>query len=153
MDRKFTFNQDKFNKVTTDFNILSKKIENINFEIWTEIPETYKKSYYENERLINPDIDTFEIWEEKLSKRPNPIYSVAIIKNQVISSVFGAEVYSERSMNLWATNSEYRQMQIGKTVLLNFIKYTFENNKNIPIKAWDVTSEEVDRTLQKLGFE
>ena len=152
MDRKLIFNQDNLNKVITDFNALSQAIDNINFEIWTEIPENFKSSYYKNEELINPEIETFEKWETKLSKRPSPIYSVAVIGNEVISSIYGAEVYNERNMNLWATNSEYRQMQIGKAVLLNFIKYVFENNQNIPIKAWDITTEQVDKTLLKLGF-
>jgi hypothetical protein len=153
MDRKLTFSQKKLEEIIKEFESISNKLNHICFEIWTTIPEVSQKSYFDNEQLINPEIETFEIWKTKLSRRPNPIYSVAKIGNEIISSIYGAEVCDERIMNLWATKSEFQQKKIGKAVLLNFVKYTLERNQNIPIKAWDVTSKKVDNTLIKLGFE
>jgi len=153
MDRKLIFNFDILNNITINFNTLSSQIDNISFEIWDEIPEGLKTSYYNNENIINPVNDTFENWQTKLANRPNPIYSVALINNQVISSVYGAGLANERTMNLWATNPEYRQQGIGKVVVLNFIKHCFENNPSLTIRAWDVTSHEVDRVLTGVGFE
>ncbi len=152
MDKTLKFNNETLETVTKTFNILSNELENISFEIWAEIPENFKISYYQNEQLINPIKESFDVWNSKLSRRPNPIYSVALLGNQVISSVYGAEFSVERSMNLWATNAEYRSRRIGKVVLLNFIKNCFENNPNVHIKAWDVTSEQVNRILAELGF-
>ena len=152
MDKTLRFNSETLESVINEFNNLSNAIENISFEIWTEIPENYKISYYQNEQLINPVNESFEVWNNKLLRRPNPIYSVAISGNQVISSVYGAGLNFERTMNLWATNAAYRLRGIGKVVLLNFIKHCFENDPIEHIKAWDVTSAEVNNILTELGF-
>lgn len=152
MDRKLIFDTNRLNQVTSEFTRLSIESD-ASFEIWTELPKDLQRSYYNNERLINPCEETFEQWKEKLPKRPNPLYSVALIENQIISSVYGAGLTYERTMNLWVTNSEHRKNGIGRLVLLNFIKYSFENNPNMAIKAWDITSQHVDNVLTGLGFQ
>ena len=85
--------------------------------------------------------------------RPNPIYSVALVDDSVVSSVYGGlEVQYVRTINLWSTNSDYRQKGIGKAVLYNFIKYCFDNNHDIQLMAEDVTSEQIDKVLINIGF-
>lgn len=153
MDRKLVFDGNRLAELTTEFNRLSNEINDVTFEIWTEIPENLQRSYYDNEALINPVQETFEQWQAKLLRRPNPLYSVALINNQIVSSVYGGGLAYERSMNLWATNLAHRQRGIGKVVLLNLIKHSFENYPNLPIKAWDVTSQHVDDVLIAIGFE
>lgn len=152
MDRNLKFSPDLLDRVITEFAQLSSEHGDISFRIWNEVPENYQRSYYNNELLINPSTETFEEWKLKLPKRPNPIYSVALIDEQIISSVYGAGRPLERSMNLWATHAEYRRRGIGKIVLLNFIKNAFENNPDLTIRAWDVSSQQVNDVLNGLGF-
>ena len=153
MDRKLALNENRLAKFTTEFNSLSTEINNVTFEIWTEIPEFFQQSYYDNETLINPVQETFEQWQAKLKMRPNSLYSVALINNQIVSSVYSGWVINERIINLWATNEEYRKRGIGKAVLLNLIKYLCENHPNEPLNAWDITNHHVDNVLIALGFE
>lgn len=152
MDRTLTFTQKILDIVSESFNKLKTSTSDVRFKIWTELPENFQYSYYLNEQLINPVKESFEDWRINLSKRPKPLYSVALDKDSVISSVYGAGLPYERTMNLWVTKPEFRQKGIGKVVLLNFIKHCLENNPEMQIKAWDVTSKQIDKVLTKIGF-
>ncbi len=152
MDRKLIFTEGLLNCTTADFYQLKSSIPEITFEIWNDIPKKFLCSYYENEQIVNPVKKSFEDWKANLVKRPEPLYSVALSKDSVVSSVYGAVIASERIMNLWATKSEFREKRIGKIVLLNFIRYCFENNPDMQIKAWDVTSQRIDTVLTNMGF-
>jgi RimJ/RimL family protein N-acetyltransferase len=152
VDRTLIFAQEILDIVTENFNKLKSSILDVKFEIWTEISENFQYSYYLNEQMINPVKESFDDWKFKLSQRPKPLYSVALKNDNIISSVYGAELSYERTMNLWITKPDFRQKGIGKTVLLNFIKHCFENNPDMQIKAWDVTSKQIDEVLIKIGF-
>lgn len=153
MDRKLIFDKNRLDELTNEFNRLSNQIDDVIFEIWTEIPENIQRTYYDNEVLINPVQETYEQWQSKLIRRPDPLYSVALINNKIVSSVYSAGLAYERSINLWVTNLDHRQRGIGKVVLLSLIIHSFENYQKLPIKAWDVTSQHVDDVLKSLGFE
>lgn len=152
MDRTLTFTKKISDLVTESFNMIKTSSSDVRFEIWTELPENFQYSYYLNEQMINPVKESFEQWKSNLSKRPKPLYSVALAEDGVISSVYGAEFSKERTMNLWITKPDFRQKRIGKAVLLNFIRHSFENSPEIQIKAWDVTSKQIDDVLIKIGF-
>lgn len=152
MDRTLIFTQETLDFVTENLSTLKDSITDVNFEIWTELPESFQYSYYLNEQIINPVKESFDEWKVKLCKRPNPLYSVALSNAQVISSVYGADLSFERTMNLWITHPDFRQKGIGKTVLLSFIAHCLENNPDLQIKAWDVTSKQIDTVLTNIGF-
>lgn len=152
MDRILTCSDKIRGKILKDFNELKNTMPQIIFEVWTEIPEYLQYSYYTNEQIINPVKESFDDWKIKLPKRLNPIYSLAIYENHIISSVYSGEVSScGRIMNLWSTKPEFRKKGIGSVVLLNLISHCFENN-NTQITAWDITSKEVDKVLTSIGF-
>jgi hypothetical protein len=152
MDRKLIFTQKVLDLVTKDFNKYKSSILEVEFEIWTKIPENVQYSYYLNEQIISPSQETFEEWKNKLYQRPKPIYSVAVYNENIISSIYGAELPFERTMNLWITQPDFRKKGIGRIVLLNFIKYCFENNPDMHINAWDITSRKIDNVLTNIGF-
>ena len=152
MDRTLTFSDKILDLVNTELENTKDSFSKIQFKIWTDIPKSYLSSYYENEQIINPVKTSFEDWISDLDKRQNPIFSVALDKNIVVSSIYGAGLTHERSMNLWATKTNYRQKGIGKIVLLNFVRYCLENYPEISIRAWDVTSQQVDSVLTDIGF-
>ncbi|TSE05587.1 hypothetical protein [Aquimarina algiphila] len=151
MDKKLIYSDTIFNKIKEDFESI--EIEKLQFEIWTELPNEYLNSYYENEKKIEPNKLEFEEWSENITSRPEPIYSVAIFENKIVSSIYSGNVYGERNLNLWHTNNRFRRQQIGKGVLLNLLKTIFEKNNKSIIKAWDITSEGVDNILTTYGFE
>lgn len=159
MDRKLKYTKELLYLIIKDFNTISTDNNNITFLIWTEIPTEYEHSYYLNEQLINPVKVDFEKWKATQKKLQNTIYSVAINSNKIVSSVYGSLTisihslnYYERSLNLWHTQETFRNKCIGKGVLLNYIKHTFEADKKIIIRAWNITKPSVDTVLVKYGF-
>ena len=149
MNKKLIYNEDIYNLIKTDLYLID--VENVTFEIWNKIPSEFIDSYYENEMEINPVHNDFDKWNENMHMRPNPTYSVALFNNSVVSSIYMG-TYPEKSLNLWHTKKEYRQMKIGKGVLLNLLRTELEFDNKSEIVAWDITSEQVDKTLTKYGF-
>ena len=154
MDKKLNHSEEKLDKIKNDFEIIEKNNEDVIFTVWDEIPTEFEYSYYLNEQEINPTKVDFENWKSNLHKRPEPKYSVAIIDNEVVSSIYSGKFSSsEKLLNLWHTNEKHRNKKIGKGVLLNSFKHIFENDNNTVINAWDITSEHVDIVLTEYGFE
>ncbi|WP_282081077.1 hypothetical protein [Aquimarina algiphila] len=98
MDKKLIYSDTIFNKIKEDFESI--EIEKLQFEIWTELPNEYLNSYYENEKKIEPNKLEFEEWSENITSRPEPIYSVAMFENKIVSSIYSGNVYGERNLNL-----------------------------------------------------
>ena len=153
MDKVLNYSDQIFELITSDFNEIQNANTKIEFLIWNEIPPEFQHSYYLNEQKIDPNEMSFENWNLRRAKRLNPEYSVAIINNEVVASIYSGEIVNNRIVNLWHTNENHRNQNLGKGVLLNSIKNIFENNQNIPIFAWDITSEKVDNVLTRYGFE
>jgi hypothetical protein len=153
MDRKLLFDEEVKKRLLDEFLKIKNSLVEISFEVWNAIPEEFQESYFENEQLINPITEPFDIWREKLSKRNKTVYSVGIFENKVIASVCGSEISETRSMNLWVVNQKFRNMKIGEAVIVNYILYSFEKNSLITVWAWDITSKLVDDFLIKIGFE
>lgn len=152
MDAKLEYNKEIHKIIRTDFQAIENQI-GIQFYIWQDIPTEFLQSYFENEISINPVRIEFEVWMSNLKKRLGPLYSVAIEeKRGVIASVYSGITSSQRFINLWHVNENFRGRSIGKAVLLNCINNLLEHSPETPIVAWDITSRNVMATLVQYGF-
>ena len=156
MDRKLFWNREKYRTILNSYTAAINNFENIeqdyDFFVWNEIPDNYKQSFYENESNINPVEESYEDWTLKLTRRPEPYFSVCIHNNIIVSSLSSSQFHEDRMVNLWHTLQGHRNIEIGKIVFLNMLLFIhFCDRRNI--SAWDVTSAQVDEFLTNNGFE
>lgn len=152
MDKKLTWDAEKVITVENSLAEVEANLPDYDFFVWEEIPEGYKESFFANESIINPVVETYDIWHAKLTRRPTPLFSVAISEGTVVASLSSGAFGEGRMVNLWHSNENHRGAGVGKAVFLKMLNYINENDLG-EVVAWDVTTAQVGAFLTNYGFE